>query len=141
MSDRGGDAPAAERVADRPEEVAQLRLLSRERANLRAALRWALDTCNVAYGLRLHAALFSFWIYCSDPGEARTWLDAVLALPRDESTPQLLRDAATTSPAACYATALQSELPATRSWGGALERGRDTPPAHVITHALADVGM
>lgn len=71
----------AERCWDAPGEAEQLARLVTERANLRAALQWALDRQATSFVYQLNAALFSFWSYCSDVDEARRWLEATLALP------------------------------------------------------------
>jgi predicted ATPase/transcriptional regulator with XRE-family HTH domain len=78
-------AQAAERIWDGPAEWDWLTRLVAERDNLRAALRWALDTQDAALALRLNAALFSFWNLCSALPEARRWIGAALALPRPAS--------------------------------------------------------
>jgi tetratricopeptide (TPR) repeat protein len=82
-------AEAAEREWDGPREGAWLRRLVSARDNLRAALRWALETRDAATALRLNAALFSFWTTCSALTEARGWIDAALALPRPSQAPEL----------------------------------------------------
>jgi predicted ATPase/DNA-binding XRE family transcriptional regulator len=75
-------AQAAEQAWDGPAEWDWLGRLVVERDNLRAALRWALDTQDAALALRLNAGLFSFWSLCSALPEARRWVEAALALPR-----------------------------------------------------------
>jgi predicted ATPase/DNA-binding XRE family transcriptional regulator len=82
-------AEAAERAWDRAEEWPLLHRLIAVRANLRAALRWALDTGDAALALRLNGALFSFWASCSALREAQSWIDAALALPRPHPHPEL----------------------------------------------------
>jgi predicted ATPase/class 3 adenylate cyclase/Tfp pilus assembly protein PilF len=52
--------------------------LETEHENLRAALRWAVGTDNTV-GLRLGAALWRFWDIRGYLGEARRWLEQVLA--------------------------------------------------------------
>jgi predicted ATPase/class 3 adenylate cyclase len=52
--------------------------LETEHENLRAALRWAVSTDNTV-GLRLGAALWRFWDTRGHWGEARGWLERVLA--------------------------------------------------------------
>jgi len=74
-------AEATARVWDQPDEPAWLRRLVSVRDNLRAALRWALDSGDAVTVLRLNAALFSFWTTCSPLSEARDWLETALALP------------------------------------------------------------
>lgn len=82
-------AEAAERAWDRAEEWPLLRRLVAVRANLRAALRWALDSGDAALALRLNGALFSFWASCSALREAQSWLEGALALPRPRHAPEL----------------------------------------------------
>jgi predicted ATPase/DNA-binding XRE family transcriptional regulator len=82
-------AEAAEREWDGPGEWAWLRRLVIVRDNLRAALRWAIDTHDAVIALRLSGALFSFWTSCSALTEARGWIDAALALPRPSQAPKL----------------------------------------------------
>jgi len=82
-------AEAAEQEWDRPEEWAWLRRLVSVRNNLRAALRWALETRDAAVALRLNGALFTFWTTCSVLAEARGWIEAALALPRPSHAPEL----------------------------------------------------
>jgi predicted ATPase len=48
--------------------------LGREHDNLRAALRWALDTGEVETGLQLGAALWRFWVYRGVLAEGDDWL-------------------------------------------------------------------
>jgi predicted ATPase len=83
-------AEAAEREWDRPGEWAWLRRLVAVRDNVRAALRWAIETGDAAMALRFNAALFSFWTTCSTLTEARGWIDAALALPRPGDAPDLV---------------------------------------------------
>lgn len=82
-------AEAAEQAWDQPAEWDWLRRLVAERDNVRAALRWMLEARDVSAALRFNAALFTFWTTCSALFEARTWVEAALALPRPEPTPEL----------------------------------------------------
>jgi predicted ATPase len=82
-------AEAAERAWDRAEEWPLLHRLVAVRANIRAALRWALDSGDAALALRLNGALFSFWASCSALREAQSWLEGALALPRPHQAPEL----------------------------------------------------
>jgi predicted ATPase len=95
LAERGGEAAArrgharhflalAERAAAQlhgPRQGAWLDYLERERHNLRAALRWALDRGEASVGLRLGAALWWFWFVRGRWQEGRSWLAALLALP------------------------------------------------------------
>ncbi|WP_344679621.1 ATP-binding protein [Saccharopolyspora taberi] len=54
--------------------------LSRDHANLRAALDWSLSTPDEAGGaLSMAGNPFEYWLLRGLPGEARTWLDRALA--------------------------------------------------------------
>ncbi|HEU5099094.1 MAG TPA: tetratricopeptide repeat protein [Roseiflexaceae bacterium] len=102
-------AEAAERAWDLPAEPAWLLRLVSVRNNLQAALRWALEARDTAVALRLNAALFSFWIYCSDLTEARSWLEATLALPYLDGALELVAAEAKVLNVAGYAAALTGD--------------------------------
>jgi predicted ATPase/DNA-binding XRE family transcriptional regulator len=102
-------AEAAERAWDLPAEPAWLLRLVSGRNNLQAALRWALEARDTAVALRLNAALFSFWIYCSDLTEARSWLEATLALPHLDGALELVAAEAKVLNVAGYAAALTGD--------------------------------
>jgi tetratricopeptide (TPR) repeat protein len=55
-----------------------LNRLEREHDNLRAALRWSLDSARAGEAMRLAGALTRFWRVRGYVGEARRWFDAVL---------------------------------------------------------------
>jgi predicted ATPase len=55
--------------------------LEREHDNLRRALRWAVEGCEVAIALRLGAALSRFWSLRGHYREGWRWLEESLALP------------------------------------------------------------
>jgi predicted ATPase/DNA-binding CsgD family transcriptional regulator len=52
-----------------------------EQDNLRAALRWTLESQEVEMGLRLAGALLAFWRASSQDHEGRSWCEQVLAQP------------------------------------------------------------
>lgn len=64
-----------------PEQLVWLDRLEAEHSNMRAALRWALDSEATEIGLRLAGALRWFWTYHSHYAEGLGWARAVLALP------------------------------------------------------------
>ena len=73
-------AEEAEIHLTRPEQEVWQERLSREEANLRAALAWCKATPDaVEIGLRLAGALCYFWFLQSALHEGRTWLEAMLA--------------------------------------------------------------
>jgi predicted ATPase/DNA-binding CsgD family transcriptional regulator len=57
------------------------RRLEVEHDNLRAALRWTLESQEAEMGLRLAGALLLFWRFCNRPREGRSWLEQMLAQP------------------------------------------------------------
>ena len=73
-------AEEAELHLTRPEQEVWQERLSREEANLRAALAWCKATPDaVEMGLRLAGALCYYWFLQSSLREGRTWLEAMLA--------------------------------------------------------------
>jgi len=56
-----------------------------EHDNLRAALRWTLESQEAEIGLRLAGALLLFWRFCNRPREGRSWLEQMLVQPGAEA--------------------------------------------------------
>src|SRR5262249_53915176 len=56
-----------------------------EHVNLRAALRWTLESKEAEMGLRLAGALLLFWRFCNHLREGRSWLEQVLVQPGAEA--------------------------------------------------------
>ena len=73
-------AEQAEPELLRAQQKLWLRRLEEEHDNLRAALKWALDTADGEIAGRLGGALWHFWERHSHLGEGRQWLEQVLAL-------------------------------------------------------------
>jgi non-specific serine/threonine protein kinase len=61
-----------------PQQLAWSRNIDREQANIRAALRFCLDRCDIAEGLRLAGALLRFWDLHGRLTEGRAWLAELL---------------------------------------------------------------
>jgi predicted ATPase/class 3 adenylate cyclase len=59
--------------------------LEREHDNLRAALRWSLDSGEAEPGLRTAGALWRFWQMRDHLEEGRRWTDQLLSLPAAEA--------------------------------------------------------
>ncbi|MDP8905390.1 MAG: adenylate/guanylate cyclase domain-containing protein [Chloroflexota bacterium] len=74
----------AERTAQHlrgPEQAVWTRRMNRELDNVRAALSWAVEGSEPAWGLRLAAALREYWRLSGHYGEGRRWLDRLLTMP------------------------------------------------------------
>lgn len=69
------------------ESESQMMRVEAEYANVRAALTWALETNAIAHGLRMAAALRTFWFLHSQYLEGLDWLERFLA----RSTPSASR--------------------------------------------------
>src|SRR5438445_1646082 len=63
------------------EQAAWLEQCERELDNLRAALRWAIDTGEADLGQKAAGALWRFWHQHGHLSEGRAWLDESLAMP------------------------------------------------------------
>ncbi|GGM70994.1 BTAD domain-containing putative transcriptional regulator [Dactylosporangium sucinum] len=80
-------AEAVEPALRGREQLAALAWLSREQDNLRAALRFAVDTADTALAVRLAGALGWYWELRGRNAEAAGWLREVLALPAGPDVP------------------------------------------------------
>ncbi len=68
-----------------PRQTAWLRRLLAEHDNLRAALRWTIETRDGEKGLRLAAALWRFWFTHGFLTEGRAWLEEALATAGEDA--------------------------------------------------------
>jgi predicted ATPase/DNA-binding CsgD family transcriptional regulator len=64
-----------------PEQSTWRTRMEAEQDNLRAALRWTLESQEVEMGLQLAGALLAFWRVSNQDREGRNWCEQVLALP------------------------------------------------------------
>jgi non-specific serine/threonine protein kinase len=81
----------AEAVWDTAEEPDILAVLEVDRANIEAALWWALDRDRAIDALQMCAGLFTFWLYTSSRSAYAPLLERALALPwPDESAAGVL---------------------------------------------------
>jgi predicted ATPase/class 3 adenylate cyclase len=76
-------AEVAEPHFMRSDQAGWLDLFEREHADVRAALRNAVEAPDAENGLRLGAALWRFWFERGYPREGRSWLETLLALEPD----------------------------------------------------------
>jgi predicted ATPase/DNA-binding SARP family transcriptional activator/Tfp pilus assembly protein PilF len=84
-------AVAAKEGMDGPEQSLWLARLEQEHDNLRAALRWCLETGEAEMGLRLGGALASFWGVRGHLQEGRETLSHLLALPESRQVAPTVR--------------------------------------------------
>jgi len=73
-----------------PEIILWLDQLEQENDNLRAALDYSINQRSTLLALQLGAAIWRFWNYRGFIAEGRYWLKKVLALPKSESSEDLL---------------------------------------------------
>ena len=74
-------AGAAEAHLTGADQGEWLAALEREHANLREALRWAVDTDQAQLAQKAAGALWRFWHQHGHLAEGRRWLDEILAMP------------------------------------------------------------
>jgi predicted ATPase/class 3 adenylate cyclase len=63
------------------ERVMWLDRVEQDHDNIRAALRWSVDSGNADIGMRIGGALWRFWLQRNHLREGRRWLEEILALP------------------------------------------------------------
>lgn len=74
-----------------PDQIRWLNRLEQEHDNLRAALRWALETANAQFALRLVNMLWLFWSFRAYQMEGREWTNSALALPWQTDDREMIR--------------------------------------------------
>jgi predicted ATPase len=91
--------------------------------NLRAVVRWAIDTGHAKVGLRMVRALWRFWHLHGHLAEARSWTEEVLAIPGASERTAERAGALTALGGVAY---WQEDLPVTRrAYEEALEIARE----------------
>jgi tetratricopeptide (TPR) repeat protein len=131
-------AKEAEPKLKGPEQEAWLERLETEHGNLRAALRWSLGGGDAALGLRVAAALWSFWFMHGYLSEGRRWLESGLS----RSSLALAQTDAKALNGAGYIDLRQGEYGAAK---GLLERSlalyRELQDREGIVSSLANLGL
>jgi predicted ATPase/class 3 adenylate cyclase len=84
-----------------------------EHANIRAALRWAIDTGEADRAQRAAGALWRFWQQRGHLAEGRRWLEEVLALPSGQGRTPARAKALTGAGGIAY---WQEDIAAARAW-------------------------
>ncbi len=97
-------------------EAEWLDRLQADDANLRVAMRWALDGAHAEQGLRLAAGLFTYWIYVAAPGAVLQLLRHALALPSPPSSRTALRARAKALNVTGYAAITERDLTSARAF-------------------------
>ncbi len=100
----------AEAAWDTAQEAEWLDRLRTERANVDAALRWAMDQQQTEKALRISAGLFTFWVYTSPLRRYATTLEQALSLPLDTRSAAAARARAKALNVAGYAAVMESDL-------------------------------
>jgi non-specific serine/threonine protein kinase len=67
--------------------AAHIDRLEAEQDNLRAALRWWMESLDVGRAVRQAAALFPIWYFRGSLTEGRAWLEELLSLPAAKDSP------------------------------------------------------
>ncbi len=131
-------AEEAEPKLKGPEQETWLELLEAEHHNLRAALQWSLGEGDAGLGLRVAAALWSFWFMHGYLGEGRSWLESGLSRSSLAAGPT----SAKALNGAGYIALRQGEYGAAK---GLLERSlalyRELQDSEGIVSSLANLGL
>jgi predicted ATPase/DNA-binding SARP family transcriptional activator/DNA-binding CsgD family transcriptional regulator len=132
-------AEEAERGWSGPEHAAWTRRLEADHDDLRAALRWSIDSGDAELPLRLSGALWQFWFEAGYSAEGRRWLEEALSLGGPPAARAKALDGVG------YLTTFQNEYgPAKASLEEALalyrglgdEEGTASALAHLVFYAL-----
>jgi non-specific serine/threonine protein kinase len=100
----------AEAAWDTAQEAEWLERLRTERANVDAALRWAMAAQQTEKALRISAGLFSFWVYTTPLALYATTLEQALSLPWDARSSAVTRARAKALNVAGYAAVIASDF-------------------------------
>jgi predicted ATPase/DNA-binding SARP family transcriptional activator len=120
------------------DQVAAIRVVDLERANIMAALRFAIDRGDRADAARMVTALAWFWSIRSQHVEACTWADAVLALPGEgDPASEICIEALALTGILVMRNHLESDQPV--PWQGPVDRILALWDAHHPEHQVVDV--
>jgi non-specific serine/threonine protein kinase len=100
----------AEAAWDTAQEAEWLERLRTERANVDAALRWAMTAQQTEKALRISAGLFAFWVYTTPLALYATTLEQALSLPWDARSSAATRARAKALNVAGYASVIASDF-------------------------------
>jgi non-specific serine/threonine protein kinase len=121
-------------------QVTWLRRLALEQENLRAALRWARDSCAVTLGLRLAASLTPYWDGYGYSSEGRRWLATLLDSPRSSDVVCTVRARALFA-AGCLAHWEADHLAAVGLFTESLELARGSCDWRAVADCLRWLGV
>jgi predicted ATPase/DNA-binding CsgD family transcriptional regulator len=113
-----------------------------EQDNLRAALRWTLESQEVEMGLQLAGALHPFWRICLNrPREGRSWLEQELAQPGAQARTAARTKALRAAGAMAYYQGDFSEAHRLLEASVMLSREVGVAAKENLAHALALLGL
>lgn len=118
-------------------QVAAVRSIDLERANIMAALRFAIDRGDRSHAARMVAALSWYWSIRSQHVEACTWADAVLALPGEADPASEICIEALALTGILVMGSRSSDRPV--PWQGPVDRILALWDAHHPEHQMVDV--
>ncbi|MDQ5823804.1 MAG: tetratricopeptide repeat protein [Chloroflexota bacterium] len=113
--------------------------LDAEQANVRSALRWAIDEGRTEVAARIAVALLAYWYVRGNISEGRAWLEEVAGRDEMHSLPVSLR-AEVTSAAGTLASAQCDLEPAIRLLDASLALARQAQDKRVTSDTLRNLG-
>ena len=120
------------------DQIAAISVLDLERANVMAALRFAIDRGDRPGAARMVTALAWYWSVRSQHVEAFTWADAVLALPGEgDPASEICLHALSLTGILVVASHGQSDSPA--DWQGPVDHILELWDAHHPQHQIVDI--
>ena len=123
------------------EQALWLERIEQEHANLRATLRWAMESHEVEAALRLSAALWRFWYARGYLQEGRSWLEQALAIEYKDPKSKIAVQADALNGAGGVAYAQGDYASAQRFYAASLDLREQTEDAAGIAIALNNLGL